>query len=531
MPHCFARTIVALAILWCATSAAAAAQAERWWADVQALADDSMRGREAGTPEHRQAAEYLAAGFARAGLEPAGTEGYFQPVRFVQRAIDESHSRLALVRGERETRLVLGEDAYFYLRAPLAPEVDAPIVFAGYGLHLPEYGHDDLAGLDLRGKVVATVSGFPRGLPPAVVSHARADAWHAFHRAGAVGMIVFIDAPDVWRRAARARLSPQMMIADPGLDPQAGNRLSIRVNGRRAERLFAGAPATFAELAARADSGLPVARFDLAVRVRSRVALVERAVVSDNVVGVLRGGDSVARREYVVVTAHLDHVGVGLPLDGDSIYNGAMDNASGAALLLETARRLTEGHTALRRSVLFLAVTAEEKGLLGSRYFAGRPTVPAAAIVANLNTDMFLPIVPFRMVMANGLEESDLADDAARAGAAAGVPVVTDPEPEENRFVRSDQYSFVQRGIPALSVKVGFTRDSPEHDAVRRFRATRYHRPGDDTSQPVDLAAAAGFADFYRRLIAEVANRETRPAWRPDSFFRSFASGAAAGGR
>jgi hypothetical protein len=509
------------------------AQGERWWADVEALAHDSMRGREAGTPEHRRAAEYVAAAFARAGLAPAGTDGYFQPVPLVTRSVDEARSRLTLVRGRREEPLVLGEDAYFLPRAPLAPEVDAPIVFAGYGLHLPEYGHDDLAGLDLRGKVVATVAGLPRGLPPTVVSHARAVAWRAFHRAGAVGTIAFTPARDAeaaWRRAARARLMPQMMIADSALDPQAGNRLSVRVNASRAQRLFAGAPAAFAELAARADSGLPLPRFDLAARIRSQVAVREHTVASDNVAGVLRGSDPAARDEYVVVTAHLDHVGVGRPVDGDSIYNGAMDNASGTALLLETARQLTERGTPLRRSVLFLAVTAEEKGLLGSRYFAHRPTVPPAGIVANLNTDMFLPFLPFRMVMANGLEESDLAADAGRAGAAAGVPVVTDPEPEENRFVRSDQYSFVERGIPALSVKIGFTRDSPEHGAVRGFRATRYHLPADDASQPVDLAAAAGFADFYRRLVEEVANRPTRPAWNPDSFFRRFADGAVAGG-
>jgi Zn-dependent M28 family amino/carboxypeptidase len=169
--------------------------------------------------------------------------------------------------------------------------------------------------------------------------------------------------------------------------------------------------------------------------------------------------------------------------------------------------------------VLFVAVTAEEKGLLGSRYFANHPTVPARSIVANLNTDMFMPIIPFKMVMVNGLEESNLADDAQRAGTKTGVPVVTDPEPEENRFVRSDQYSFIAKGIPALSFKVGFARDTPEHQAVIEFRRRRYHMPDDEVTEHVDLNTAAGFTNFYMYAVQEVANRATRPAWNSSSVF------------
>lgn len=504
------------------------AQADRWWADVRALSHDSMRGRQTGSREHHQAAEFVAAAFKRAGLAPLGTNGFLQPVDFVTRGIDEGRSSLALIRDGREAPLALGEDAAFVLRAPLASRVEAPLVFAGYGLDLPDYGIRDFDGLDVRGKVVVYMTQMPRGVPGPVISHSRAQAWDTFRRRGAVGMLVLAGSrtnDSAFLRATRNRGAPQMVLADPTLDAQRGNDLSLTFNAARAAKLFDGAPTPYATIAAKADSGAPLPHFDLPVRIRSRVQLVSGKVTSENVVGVRRGTDPALRDEYVVLTAHLDHVGVGSPVNGDSIYNGAMDNASGTALLMETARALQEQSVALKRSVIFLAVTAEEKGLLGSRYYANHPTVPAASIVANLNTDMFMPLMPARFIMVNGLEESNLADDARAVGRATGIEVITDPEPEENRFIRSDQYSFILRGVPALSLKVGFTRDSPEHEVVRRFRATRYHFPQDDVDHPVDRQAAEDFNRFYARLVQAVADRSERPRWRDDSFFRRFAAG------
>jgi hypothetical protein len=503
------------------------AQAERWWADVKALAHDSMAGRETGSAAHKQAAEFVAATFRDAGLKPAGTQGFIQPVPFVVRSLDESQSSVTLVRNGKAEKLVLGQDASFVLRAPLAPSVEASVVFAGYGLNLPEYGHDDLRGLDVQGKVVAYMAGSPKDVPGPVLSHARNQAWPAFRAAGAVGMITFsaVHGGDTaFIRAARNRLAPQMALAEAGLDVQNGNKLSLQVNAARAERLlFAGAPERFATLAARADSGLALPRFALPVRIRATARLTERAIESQNIVAILPGTDATLRDEYVVLTAHVDHIGIGRPVNGDSIYNGAMDNASGTALLMDVARALSRERMARARSVLFVVVTGEEHGLLGSRWFANHPTVPASSIVADLNTDMFLPLNPFRMLLVNGLEESNLADDARAVGAALGVEVITDPEPEENRFVRSDQYSFILRGVPALSLKVGFGRDTPEHARVKEFRAKRYHQPSDDVDQPVDMQSAADFERLYIALVNAVANRATRPTWLPDSYFRRFA--------
>jgi Zn-dependent M28 family amino/carboxypeptidase len=256
------------------------------------------------------------------------------------------------------------------------------------------------------------------------------------------------------------------------------------------------------------------------------VAVDESEAVSDNVVGLLPGSDSSLGKEYVVLTAHLDHLGVGEPVAGDSIFNGAMDNASGIATLIETAGALGARSPRPRRSLLFVAVTGEEKGLLGSDYFAGHPTIPeGGALVADLNTDMFLPINPLRQLLVNGLEESDLADDVRRAAARAGIEVITDPEPERNAFVRSDQFSFIRRGIPALSLKVGFALGSEEHDRVLRWRQERYHGVDDEVTQPVDRQAAADFNRLYPEVVIEVANRSARPAWYPTSAFRPGGTG------
>jgi Zn-dependent M28 family amino/carboxypeptidase len=215
----------------------------------------------------------------------------------------------------------------------------------------------------------------------------------------------------------------------------------------------------------------------------------------------------------------VDHLGVGAPVNGDSIFNGTLDNASGVATLIETAKAIARGPRP-RRSLVFLAVTGEEKGELGSRYYANHPTVPEKTIVANANTDMLTAFYPLRMVIVNGLEESDLAGDVRRAAGRNDLIAETDPEPERNSFVRSDQYSFIKRGIPAVSFKFGFELNSPEHQLVKKFRSERYHAVGDDLTQPIDLGGVAKFNAFYVDVVREVANRRTRPRWNADSYFR-----------
>ena len=226
-----------------------------------------------------------------------------------------------------------------------------------------------------------------------------------------------------------------------------------------------------------------------------------------------------------MLSAHLDHLGVGEPINGDKIYNGAMDNASGIAAILEVATELHESGTKPARSILFVAVTGEEKGELGSRYFAAHPTVPASAIVANVNTDMFLPLFPLKELMVLGLDESDLGADIRAVAGQLGIGVQADPEPQRNRFIRSDQYSFIKAGIPALAMKVGYEADSPEAEIARKWTAERYHAPSDDLNQPVDRSAAGKFVAVVRTLAVRIADRTDRPKWNAASFFKRFAAG------
>jgi Zn-dependent M28 family amino/carboxypeptidase len=509
-----------VAALACTADARAGRPAERWWAHVRFLADDALEGRDTGSPGHRRAAKYVGAEFKAAGLEPAGTRGYFQPIAFESRRLLEERSRLVIARNGTEEPVVFGDAAIVNMRVPPAPQIDAPLAFAGYGISVPEAGYDDLEGLDLKGRIAVVLSGGPRALSGPLLAHASAGRWAALQRAGAAGVVTIQWTGDVpWDRMKLRRLVPVKGLADGPADAD-GPQLALTVNPAAAEQWFAGSGHTAAEVLSLAADRQPLPHFLLTGHLRGTMATSVSPLESDNVVGVRRGTDPRLSDEYLVLSAHLDHVGRGEPVKGDSIYNGAMDNASGTATLLEVARRLHDAGVRLRRSVVFLSVTAEEQGLLGSRYFMAHPTVPASAIVANLNTDMFLPLFPMRSLIVNGLEESDLADDLRRVARSAGIDVFGDPEPERNAFVRSDQYSFVRRGIPALAFKIGWTLGSPEHEIVKRWRAERYHAPSDDLSQPFDRQAAEDFTRFYTTLAEAIANRDTRPQWRDTSAFK-----------
>jgi hypothetical protein len=526
----------ALSLAGCAAvmavwGAQAPAEAERegrrWWRYVEVLAADDMEGRNTGSPGHRRATDYVAQEMERAGLEPGGTSGYVQPVRFRVRRLLEAESSLEIVRGGKAEPLELGEEINIGTRTENAGRLEAGAVFAGYGLVIPEKNHDDLEGLDVKGKVVFYLNGGPRGVSAALRAHfgSAAERWAAYRKAGAVGMISIanpksMDVP--WERATLARLQPTMSLDDDAMQETAGVRLSATVNPAHAGRFFTGSRHTFAEILAAADAGRPLPRFPLPFALRSRVKIEHSKAESQNVIGVLRGTDPKLRDECVVLSAHLDHVGVGEPIRGDKIYNGAMDDASGVATLLDIARAMKESGRRAKRTLLFVTVTGEEKGLQGSKWFASHPTVRAASIVANLNVDMFLPIHPLKIMTVMGLEESDLGAALPAIAARYGVRIQSDPEPDRNLFVRSDQYSFIRQGVPALAFKVGFDKGSPEEKIQKQWLTERYHAPSDDLNQPVDFAAAGLFNRIVRDLALSVADQPGRPRWREESFFRRF---------
>jgi Zn-dependent M28 family amino/carboxypeptidase len=498
-----------------------------WWEHVKVVADDRLEGRDTGSEGLRKAEAYVVEQLTKSGLQSAGTNGFYQPLKFISRQIVEKDSGISLLRNGVEQPLMLGDDAYFNTRIDLeAGELRAPLVFVGYGLKILEKHYDDLAGLDLTGRIAVILTGSPADIPTALASHYQweGERWKVFREFGAIGIITIpnpasMDIP--WGRMSLNRTHPQMNLADPEFHELAGQKVALTFNPARAETLFAGSGHTFQELADLAKDRKPLPRFPLLVSLKSRACVRTQAVVSDNVIAKLPGSDPALTNEFVVLSAHIDHLGIGEPINGDRIYNGAMDNGSGIALLLDMASSLRREK--LRRSILFVFVTAEEKGLLGSKYFAAHPTVDPKSIVADINVDMFLPIVPLTVLKVKGLAESDLGDRATQAAQSFGVRVQPDPLPLRNSFIRSDQYSFVRHGIPSLNMEIGYDLGSPQQQIFKDWLTNHYHAPSDDISQPIDLSAAALYEEIMRKLLIAVANSDARPQWKADSFFRRYA--------
>jgi len=531
------RRIAACLLLFAAATIAAPKPAKlffdgkSWWDHVKVIADDSMEGRETGSLGLRKAEAYAVEQLKRAGLEPAGSDGFYQNIQFVQRQIDEKNSYAFLTRNGQANPVALGDDAYFSTRVEGSDqEVNAELVFAGNGLQVPESHLDELAGLDLKGKVVVYLAGSPASVPGPLAAHygGLAQRWKSYATAGAVGIIAIpnpasMDIP--WPRMSLNRAHPSMDLADREFSEIAGLKVAMVFNPAAADALFDSSGHSYAEVAALGRDRKELPHFALAVSMRALAAMQKAPIESANVVAKLTGSDAKLKSEYVVLSAHIDHVGIGEPVNGDRIYNGAMDDGSGVAAVLDIAASLKQHPEKLKRSVIFLLLTAEEKGLLGSKYFAARPTVDAKAIVADINIDMFLPIVPLKMLRVQGINDSALGDRAADIAKSFGVKAMPDPEPLRNLFVRSDQYNFIRHGIPSVIMDVFYEANSPEAQTFKDWLTQRYHAPSDDTDQPVDLHAAALYEQIVRRLLVDTANDAQRPQWKADSFFKRYASG------
>ena len=552
MPHNKNLVVLALGV---ATLFAAdfVAEGDRWWAHVQFLADDKLQGRDTGSEGYREAVKYVTGKMEAFGLKPAGTSGYLQPVRFETRQLVEEESSIAIVR-EGAEEVLDRQDATQSTRADLAPAAEAPMVFVGYGLRVPEARYDELAGIDLRGKIAVYVnSAGPLDAPAPVKSHvgAASQRWAVLKAAGAIGIATIAnprgpaggrgrgtaadgtppgaDAGDPagsgGGRGPGGARGPQksFLLADPELQEFADQKVAIAITRRGGDTFFEGSGHTMDEILKLATENRPLPKFPLIGTLRTKAAVRRETVEAPNVAGILPGSDPKLKDEYVIMSAHLDHVGVGRAVNGDTIYNGAMDDASGIASILEIARIMMESGAKPKRSILFLAVAAEEKGELGSRYFASRPTVDRKHIVADINLDMFLPLFDLKSIEVQGLAESTLGDSIREAAKEYGVEVQADKEPDQNRFVRSDQYSFIRQGVPALAFKFGYQLGSPEDKIFHDFIRDRYHKPSDDLNQPVDKAAAAKFNRIMVSLLERVADSAARPMWKDDSFFKRFA--------
>ena len=494
---------------------------------IRYLASDRLAGRGTGAPGYDSAARYVAKQFATLGLDSAGTKGYFQPVPLRRaRAVEATSLVLAGRTGRRALAPYRDYVPFPNLVSPRS-EVTAPLVFAGFGVTAPERGYDDYRDADVKGKIVVLLTGAPASFPPAERAHyadGRAKLKNAVRR-GAVGILVVRarDQTFPWDRLVRQSRGGEMRWLDRTGAPSPvwpAIRGAGVLSDSAAARLFEGAPRSLSEVLDAAEAGKPPA-FDLPLRATIRTVSVHERLESPNVAGLLHGSDPRLRDEVVVYTAHLDHLGIGEPVRGDSIYNGALDNASGSAALLEVARAFAALPEAPHRSVLFLAVTGEEAGLLGSDYFAEYPTVPIERIVANVNIDGLAILYPLRDIVAFGAEHTTLDSTVARVAKRMGVAVSPDPFPQEVFFVRSDQYSFVRRGVPSLFPFMGLRSDSGI-DAPARFKewfATRYHTPQDDVDQPMDFESGARSAQLEFLVGLDIANAAERPAWKEGDFF------------
>jgi hypothetical protein len=496
---------------------------EAFRAHVTFLADDLLEGREAGTRGFDIAARYVAAQFEALGLTPGARGSWFQEVPFLSFAMTGEPAAL-VVGGQR---FVHGRD----LIMRQSPEqgravIEAPLVFAGYGLDMPARGFDDYRGLDVAGKIVVVLSGTPAGLPSDVAAHLGNDKRRAADRRGAVGLITIARTADAdgaaWARSIRHLPGPGLTWVGPDGVPFSdapGLRFVASASPAMAEALFRGAPRPLARtLAEAARPGVRPRGFALRETVRLERESAGERLTSPNVLAILPGTDPALANEYVLLMAHLDGLGIA-PGEGpevDRIRNGAMDNATGVATLIEVARQIVQSGQRPRRPILLAAVTAEEKGLLGAQYLARNPVVDGE-IVAVVNLDMPILTYDFTDVIAFGAEHSTMGPIVRRAARGMSVALSDDPLPEEGLFTRSDHYMFVREGVPSVFLMTGFAGEGERE--FRGFLATHYHRPSDDLNLPFNWQAGAKFAELNYRIAREIADADERPLWYRDSFF------------
>ena len=481
-----------------------------WWHTTEVLSNDTMEGRDTGSPAYQRAADYVANRFKAAGLEPAGENGvFFQTVPMHEIAVLPEGTRFSLISpGGTETALPFLQQISIAPTEDLAPKIEAPLTFRGY------CGKDAMA--DIAGKVVVCFGTQREGLPSASVRAANA------REGNATGLInvddpYFTIEPPRWPYAYARSVSLRLtQPAKPHAAPLAAMRLSAEAFGT----LLRGSGQDAAALLKAGGAKQPLPNFEIPGTLRALLHVTQRDISSPNVIAKLSGSDPKLKSEYLVIAAHLDGYGFGTPVSGDNLYNGTLDDAAYVALLIQTADGIKARRLHVpKRSILFIAFTGEEKGLLGSHWFVDHPTVPAAQLAANVNLDQLRPLFPLQILTAEALKDTTLGETARAVAAPMHIEIRPDAEPERNLLYRADQLPFLGIHVPAISFIFGY---DPNTDAEKRYREwyqIRYHRPQDDITQPMDFAAAAKFNTFFYRLVETIADEPKRPAIYPSSSF------------
>ena len=474
------------------------AATKRWWTYVTALANDKMEGRDTGSPAYERAARYVAAEFERAGVQPAGdSNSWFQAVPMRRVQLDTSHSSVSVQRKASTSKLAWLKAITMTAATGLPAQINAPLVFRGTAPEPP-------ASLSFKGAIVVRLSA-PVGTPAANLPAPPLPA----DALGTMG-IDNLDGPE--RRRWPAAYAVTVALAETPAPAIPVPTFSL--NPAAADELLKDSGHTYAELKNLYDTNQPLPWFEIPAHLNATLHFDSTNIASPNILGVIPGSDPALKNEYLVLSAHLDGYCFGQPINGDRIYNGAFDDAAYVATLLDLAQHWKESNTKLRRSILFAVVTGEEKGLLGSKYFAAHPPVPKTSIVADINLDQLRPLFPLRTLTMLALNDSTLGDTARAVAAPMGIRIQPDPEPDRNLMRRADHYSFIQIGIPATGFVFGYEKGSPEEVTYRHWYSDRYHSPSDDLNQPWDPFAAAKFNDFFRQFSEAIANADTRPQWK-----------------
>ena len=523
-----------IAVAFLAVAATAGAQvpstaeqdiARRVRADVEFLASDSLEGRETGSRGYAIAAEYVASQFRAIGLEPAGDNGsWFQQVPF-RRATNDKPPKLTLTIGGQQIALDTQKDGT--VRPSVTEKLrslSAGFVFVGYGLKDNRYAFDDYRGLDLHGKIAVALEGAPSGLPSDIGAHLNSSKSRFAAAAGAIGFLE-IRRNDGQRGNGVARGGRPLVdwvdsAGQAGSVPQ-GLRVQLSLSEELAARLFEGAQESLDAVRreAKANSRIGPRGFSLMPTIAVEAESKWEDFKSPEVIGLLKGSDPSLAAEHVVLMGHLDHLGMRTDAKPgeDAIYNGALDNAAGVATMLEAARQFTAQPVRPKRSVLFIANTGEERGLLGADYYANHSTVPSQNIVGVVDLDMPLLLYPFTDVTAFGADHSTIGAAVVEAGRSMGVSVSPDPMPEQAIFTRSDHYMFVRRGVPAVLLMTGYANGGKAYwDA---YLAKTYHSPQDDLSQKIDWGAGARYALLNYRISLAMADAPQRPMWLKGDYF------------
>ncbi len=493
------------------------------------LADDRLKGRLPGTEGYQLAVDYVIGQYKLMGVAPGGDNGGYTQKLILRKTVVTNSSCVAVLKDKNGNidSLEFQED-FSPVAHPISSfaSAEGQLVFTGYGIDIPG-GYSDYKGVDVKGKIVVMVNGTPDGLPSTLTAHFSSPGNKvntAFAKGAVAAVLVNLN--------ARATVNPgQVYQSNVALNPErttaygrvfTGN-LQLALFGSKSllTRLFMNSGKNLQDVLAGMKKGSP-SSFDLAFSLSASYKNTHTDFECYNVIGLIPGTDKLLQHEYVVHSAHLDHVGIGRVVNGDSIYNGAHDNASGVASLLEIARIYKTSGAKPKRSILIAMVTAEEMGLVGSAYFASNPTVDRSSIVANVNTDMPTVIAPLLSIVPLGAEHSSLMNNVKFAAKHLGLDIEKDAEPEQNRFVRSDQYSFVVNGIPALHIKYGNKTNIPGFDMdafIKKWRAKYYHQSADGMDGIFNFTAAKTYVQLNFLVSYSIAQTTKRPEWNEGDLF------------